>query len=218
MDWEYIFGDVKRMKFRVILTTLVMVPFLLVEAQAVTKSAEDVIREAITQVTKELIAEKEQLDEHPNRVYDIVKDLIIPHFDFPIISRLALGKTTWRQINEIQKEIFIKEFTILLVRTYARALQEYSDEEIIILATDSDPNSNRVEVKTEVSGNGSGRKTPINYRMHVSGGQWKVWDLVIDGISLVNSYRGEYKSIIRKNGFDGLLSKMMEKNARSSAE
>lgn len=204
------------MKFRVILTTLVILPFLLVETHAVTKSAEDVVRETIEQVTEKLVTEKAALELTPGRIYDLIEELVVPNFDFPIISRRVLGKTKWRQIDAMQREAFIHEFTILLVRTYARALQEYSDEEFTFLPTNSDPDSKLVEVKTEVSAKGSSRKTPINFVMYIRGGQWKVVDFAIDGISMVNALRGEYRAIIRRNGFDGLLAMMRERNAPSS--
>ena len=202
------------MKFRVLTTALFLFSLFFTSVQA-ESDAEQIVRQSIDQVTSKLIAEKDQIEAHPDRVYALIQDLVVPHFDFPIISRLVLGKTAWADASEQQKESFIREFTTLLVRTYAKALQAYSDQEIVILTTDSDPNSNRVEVRTEVKNSESGNQTPMNFRMHISGGQWKVYDLVVDGISLVNSYRGEYKSIIRKDGFDGLIARMQERNSSS---
>ena len=206
------------MKLRVILTALFLLVITAANVQAAAKSAEDVVRDAVKQTTQKLIAEKTLLATHPEQIYDLIENLVIPYFDFPIISRLVLGKATWVQASEMQKQQFLREFTTLLVRTYAKALQEYSNEEITILPSVNNPGSNLVEIKTEVSGKGSATKTPINYRMHISGEQWKVLDLVVDGISLVNSYKGEYGSIVRKDGLDVLIAKMKEKNASASAE
>lgn len=200
------------MKFRVILTALFVLP-LLINTVSADEKAEEVVRITVEQVTDKLVAEKTQLETNPDLIYGLIEDMVVPHFDFPIIARLVLGKTTWNDATEDQKETFIREFTTLLVRTYAKALQEYSDEEIAFLTTSSNPNSNLVEVRTEIKDKASGSRTPINYRMHISQGNWKVIDLVVDGISLVNSYRGEYRSIIRKNGFQGLIVKMQEKNS-----
>lgn len=206
------------MKSKYILTALFLIPLVLTNTYAATKSAEDVVRDAVKQVTAKLVAEKAELEVHPERINDLINDLVVPHFDFPIISRLVLGKTTWRQADEMQKREFMKEFTTLLVRTYAKALQAYSDQEIVVRPTENNPSSNLVLVKTEISSDGSSRNTPIDYRMHISGENWKVLDLVVDGISLVNSYRGEYSSIVRKDGLNGLIAKMKEKNANVSTD
>lgn len=206
------------MKHRVVLTALLLLPMLFTNTYAVTKSAEQVVRDAVEQTTAKLVEEQEQLKAHPERIYDLIQDLVVPHFDFPIISRLVLGKTTWGQASDAQKREFMHEFTTLLVRTYAKALQEYSDEDVVFLPAESSSNSRLIEIKTEVTGKDSAKKTPINYRMVLSGGEWKVLDLVVDGISLVNSYKGEYSSIVRKDGLDGLIARMKEKNATPTVE
>ena len=206
------------MKPRVIFSALILFSLSVTAAQAATISAEEVVRNAIDQVTTTLVAEKAMLQQHPDRVFDVIEDIVVPHFDFPIMSRLVLGKTTWRDATDLQKDEFTREFTMLLVKTYGKALQQYTDETISVLSTNTNPSSNLVEVKTEITGTGSGAATPISYRMHISGEEWKVLDLVVDGISLVNSYRGEYSSIVRKDGLDGLISRMKQKNSTVSSE
>ena len=206
------------MKHRVALTALFLLPVLFTSSYAATKGAEQVVRDAVEQTTARLVQEKEQLKMHPDRIYDLIQDLVVPHFNFPIISRLVLGKATWGQASDAQKQAFIHEFTTLLVKTYAKALQEYSEQDVVFLPAETNSNSRLVEIRTEVEGKGSGKKTPINYRMYYDGNEWKVLDLVVDGISLVNSYKGEYSSIVSKDGLDGLIVKMKEKNATPAVE
>jgi len=200
------------MKSRFIVMALFICALAAANVQAATKGAEEVVSDAVKQTTQKLVAEKARLDAHPEHIYDLIQSEIVPYFDFPIIARLVLGKATWAQATESQKEEFMKEFRTLMVRTYAKALQEYSDEEVTILPVNMNPGDNMVEVKTEVSSKGNAKKTPIYYRMHISGDEWKVLDLVVDGISLVNSYRGEYDSIVRKDGIENLIARMREKN------
>ncbi len=107
--------------------------------------------------------------------------------------------------------VLLPFWTSLLVRTYARALLEYSDQEINYIPVESNPSSNLVVVKTEVQSPGS-NAVPIDYRMHVSDGEWKVVDIAVDGISLVATYRGSFSSEIRKNGIDSLITKLTERN------
>jgi phospholipid transport system substrate-binding protein len=80
------------------------------------------------------------------------------------------------------------------------------------LPVEKNPDSNLVVIKTKISQSGS-TAVPIDYRMHVSGGEWKVVDLVVDGVSLVSTYRGSFASQIRKDGFDSLISKLTQRNA-----
>ncbi len=181
--------------------------------QAVTNSATDVVRSTASQVIDRIKSEKQQLSEHPERVYELVNELVIPHFDFNSMSKWVLGKN-WREASESERVDFTNQFKTLLVRTYAKALLEYSDQEITYLEELNSKKSNLVVVKTEVSQSGSGA-IPINYRMHVSDGDWKVIDVAVDGVSLVSTYRGEFASHIRKNGLGNLIAKLAERNSQS---
>lgn len=179
---------------------------------AATPSAEEVVRVTADKVIERLVAERAVLDEHPERIYSLINELVIPHFDFVSMSKWVLGKTNWSNANGSQQEQFVNEFRTLLVRTYAKALLEYSEQEIIYLPVDNDPSSNVVMVKTEIQQPGA-NKVPINYTMHISGGAWKVIDVVVDGISLVATYRGSFATEIKENGLDGLISKLAQRNS-----
>jgi phospholipid transport system substrate-binding protein len=181
-------------------------------ANAVTQEPEEVVKGTVGGVLERLDIEKEQLDAHPERVYDLIQELVIPHFDFPSMSKWVLGKTNWRSATSAQRDVFVEQFRTLLVRTYAKALLEYSQEEVQYNEVAKNPNSNLVTVKTEVQQPGGGASIPINYRMHISGGEWKVVDVAVDGISLIRSYRGSFASEIRENGLESLITKLTEKN------
>lgn len=185
--------------------------FLFTPAQATIESAEEVVKGTANKVIARLDAEREMLEAEPTRIYGLVDEVIIPHFDFISMSKWVLGKNSWRGASEAQREQFIGEFRTLLVRTYAKALLEYSSEKIEYLPSNSNPDSNLVEVKTRIKQGGS-KDVPIDYRLHVSGGEWKVVDIVVDGVSLVSTYRGSFASEIRKNGLDGLITKLSQRN------
>ena len=195
-------------RFPIILMMSLFIVSGLVRANA--QSAEDIVKSTADQVIKKIAENRAGLDAHPEQLYDLINDLVIPHFDFTSMSKWVLGNN-WRQASDEQREKFVNEFRTLLVRTYARALLEYSDQQINYLPVQSDPNSNLVVVKTEVQSTGS-PPVPIDYRMHVSNGGWKVVDVIVDGISLIATYRGSFASEIRKNGIDALISKLTERN------
>ena len=201
------------MKAGVVISALTLMINLAAAVSAATPGAEDVVRSTSGQVIERLAQEKQNLDAHPERLYELIQELVVPHFDFPIMSRWVLGKA-WNTIDAGSQEQFTVQFRTLLVRTYAKALMEYSDEKVEFLPMESDPNSNLVVIKTQVSGKGSANSTPINYRMHVSGGEWKVIDISVDGVSLIGTYRGSFAAEIRKSGIDSLIQKLTERNER----
>ncbi|MFQ5659609.1 MAG: phospholipid-binding protein MlaC [Gammaproteobacteria bacterium] len=200
------------MNLRVVTTPLLLISLVLTTAHAAMPGADEIVRTTADKVIERLNAEKQDLDAHPEHLYSLIQELIVPHFDTAIMSRWILGKD-WKKATREQRQEFSRQFTNLMVRTYAKALLEYSDEEIRYLPLEVNPNSNLVMVKTEVSSDG-GSVVPINYRMHVSGGDWKVIDVSVDGVSLVGTYRGSFASEIRKNGLDGLIQKLADRNQR----
>ena len=201
------------MKAGVVISALTLMINLAAAVSAATPGAEDVVRSTSNQVIERLAQEKQNLDAHPEMLYELIQELVVPHFDFPIMSRWVLGKA-WNTIDAGSQEQFTVQFRTLLVRTYAKALMEYSDEKVEFLPMESDPNSNLVVIKTQVTGKGSANPTPINYRMHVSGGEWKVIDISVDGVSLIGTYRGSFAAEIRKSGIDSLIQKLTERNER----
>ncbi len=184
---------------------------LLGPARVEALTAEAVVQETVDAVIARINVERETLKANPGSIYDLVNELIIPHFDFISMSKWILGKKVWKGATGQQREHFVEEFKILLIRTYAKALLEYSEETINYLPTERNPDSNLVVVKTRVDQRGA-KTLPIDYRMHLKGGAWKVVDVVIDGVSLVSTYRGSFASGIKRAGFDGLIDQLTERN------
>lgn len=203
------------MTLRVVIKSLCPALFFLtaVTAQAAAQEdAAEVVKTTSQQVLERLATEKGHLEENPGRIYELINELVLPHFDFTSMSRWVLGRESWKTASEEQRREFIGEFQTLLVRTYAKALLEYSDEEIKYYPAEGNPGSGLVVVKTEVQQPSGGGSIPIHYRMHQQNGQWKVVDVAVDGVSLVSTYRGSFASEIRKNGLDALIAKIGERN------
>ncbi len=202
------------MNYKVVVSRVLFLIFVLLApgVNAVTQEPDEVVKGTVSGVLDRLATEKEQLDAHPERIYDLIQELVIPHFDFPSMSKWVLGKTNWNGASSTQRDVFVEQFRTLLVRTYAKALLEYSHEEVQYRDVDKKANSNLVTVKTEVQQPGGGATIPIDYRMHISDGEWKVVDVAVDGISLVRSYRGSFASEIRENGLESLIAKLTDKN------
>ena len=172
----------------------------------------------LKQTSDEVIAvireKREQLKEDPTLVYDLVHEYILPHLDEVTIAKLALGKN-WRDASREQKVEFINEFRNLLIRTYGKSLSEFSDQEITYFPVNIKEGEQKVVVKSEVLQPG-GPSIPVSYRMRIKDDQWKVYDLSIDGVSLVTSYRGTFDQEVRKGGIDGLLKYLKDKNDKKA--
>jgi len=161
------------------------------------------------QVIKILQEDMELLKAEPDRVYKIVDDYILPHLDQVTMAKLALGKN-WKKATRQQKRDFVEAFRDLLVRTYSKSLVEFKDQQIRYFPVNLPPGATRTSVRAEVIQPG-GPSIPLSYRMRLKDNSWKVYDIKIDGISLVTSYRGTFTQEVRKSGIDGLLEYMRDK-------
>jgi phospholipid transport system substrate-binding protein len=135
---------------------------------------------------------------------------VLPHFDFRKMSSWVLGKN-WRKATEDQKNKFTDQFSRLLVRTYSKALHDNIDQKIEFLPIRGKPKDDEVIIRTEIPQK-SGFPIPIDYKMHLKNNQWKVYDVVIDAISLVANYRTSFTQEIKNTGIDQLIAKLADRN------
>ncbi len=164
------------------------------------------------EVIKILQQQHDQIESDSTLIYKIVDEHIVPHLDDVTMAKLALGKN-WRKADNAQKIEFVDQFRTLLIRTYGKSLQEFSDQTIKFYALKVDDGAKKVIVKSDVFQSG-GPKIPVSYRMRLKGNAWKVYDINIDGVSLVTSYRGTFAQEMRKGGMTGLPKMLHEKNSK----
>lgn len=132
------------------------------------------------------------------KITAFVNDVIYPHIDFDLVSSLVLGKM-WKEASPSEKDSFKKEFQILLIRTYSRAFVEFKDWSVRFLPINTEDDSKKVMVKTEILQPGL-QPIAVNYRMLNAKGEWKVYDIMIEGVSLVTNYRTSFKNEVEKTG------------------
>ena len=171
--------------------------------------AQTVVRETTEKVLGILREEGDSLKDNPKRVYEIIDQLILPHFDFREMSRWVLGPH-WRKASEEQRAEFARQFQALLVRTYSRALLEFRNQKVDFL-TPRERSEREVTIRAKVD-RGGGPAIPVTYEMHKTDDGWKAIDVAIDGVSLVLNYRSSFNQEIRRNGIDGLIQRLSEKN------
>lgn len=190
----------------ILLTSLV---FWQNAAFTATNDPQAMVRETAEKVLREVTTNKERLERDPSGIYSLVQESVLPHFDFRKMSQSAMGRF-WRQASEEQRARLTTEFKELLVRTYAVALLNYSGQTIEYLPSRIRDGDTEGVVLTRVQAGGP--PIPINYRLHVIEGAWKVYDVVIDGVSLVSNYRSTFASQIRRGGIDGLIDQLAARN------
>jgi phospholipid transport system substrate-binding protein len=185
-------------------------------ATAGVSAAEDLATALVRNTSERMLAALEsrraEIDRNPSLIYGLVEDIVLPHFDFDRITQSAVGRH-WRDASPAQREALVNGFRQVLVRTYARALLSYSGEDIRYLPLRPGRGSDSVTVSTEVRGRGA-PPIPIDYRLYLRGDAWKVYDVVVDNVSLVSNYRSSFTAQVRQGGIDGLIARLREMNAR----
>ncbi len=190
---------------------LYFVTLLPAGSAAATVPAQQLVMDTTAEMLSLIEAEREKIKARPVYIYELVEGVILPHFDFERMGRLVLGKH-WRKASKAQREQFIKEFSFLLVRTYATAMMDYSGQKVIYLPFREGKDKNEAIVRTEIDQKG-GLPIPIDYSLHLKGGEWKVYDVKIDAVSLVMNYRTTFSGEIRKlKGIEGLITKLQKRN------
>jgi len=135
-----------------------------------------------------------------------VTDIIKQRFDFRAMSQRTLA-TNWKKTSDTQKKQFVQLFSKLIESSYVGKLETYTDE--MVTYPGENIKGRKAVVETLIVTNSG--KIPVNYRVYKKGDQWLVYDVIIEGVSLISNYRSSYKEIMKREGFDGLISKMQTK-------
>ncbi len=171
--------------------------------ELVKRTAEDVL--TIVKADKDIQAGNQE------KLFALAQEKILPNFNFDKVSRLVLGKN-WTKATPDQKTGFQAEFKSLLIRTYATALSKYKNQSIEYAPLRMADGATTATVKTSIVQPG-GQPIAVNYTLEKqSDASWKVYDIVIEGVSLVTNYRGQFAQEIRQNGLDSLIKKLADKN------
>lgn len=181
------------------------------QALAATPTPLEVVQQTSSQVIERVKRDKEQLRADPMRLSALVDELVFPHFDFERMGRFVLGKN-WNGASEDQRSRFVQEFRGLLTRTYATALLEYSDRAINYLPATAEPDGRQATVRSEIEQPGA-QPVPLSYRMHLTDDGWKVYDVSVEGVSLISTYRSSFAQEVRQGGIQGLIDSLAARNA-----
>ncbi len=183
--------------------------FVLSAAHA--QEAPDVLIQQVTEEVLEIIRKDKDIQGgNTQKVIDLVDKKVLPHFNFQHMTALALGKE-WRKANSQQQQQLTQEFKTLLVRTYSNALTGYKNQKVVYKPFKMAVGETDVLVRTEVMQPGS-KPVQLDYSLEKLDGSWKVYDVVVAGISLVTNYRDQFAQEVRSGGIDGLVASISAKN------
>lgn len=173
--------------------------------------APDVLAKSVTdEVMAIILADKDIQSGNQRKVLDLVEAKVVPHFNFARMVQLAMGKN-WRQANAEQQKVLTNEFRTLLVRTYTAAFTSYKNQTVEYRPLRLAPDETDTVVKSLIK-QPSGQPIAIDYGMEKTDKGWKVYNVKIEGISLVENYRNTFNSEVQKNGVDGLIKALADKN------
>jgi phospholipid transport system substrate-binding protein len=202
------------MKRRYLLTSPLAVLILAATplALAADEAPDAWIKRLSTDVLDTIKADKTLQSGNLPKVITLVDSKIMPNVDFRRMTASAAGPA-WRKATPEQQKSLQEEFKILLVRTYAGALSQVSDQEVFLKPLRASPDDNEVVVRTEIRGRGD--PVQLDYRVQKTPGQgagWKIFDLNVMGVWLVETYRGQFAQEINAKGMDGLIATLAERN------
>ena len=186
------------------------------ESKAVDASGPSQLIESSAQILLAGIdARRAEFHKDPTGLYELVANTLLPHFDTPYAAQLVLGPH-WRTATPEQRKRFVDAFYKSLLYTYGDAMVDFTGDRLRVLPTKVAPTDERATVRTEIK-RSNGTKVGVNYSLRKVSGEWKAWDVVIDGISYVKSYREDYGSEVQQKGLDAVITRLEAKAQSAKA-
>jgi phospholipid transport system substrate-binding protein len=164
------------------------------------------IQTAADGMLKDLEANRDSYRKDPAKLNALVEKYLLPHFDTQYSARLVLGRH-WRDASEDQRKRFVDAFYQSLLKNYGSALVEFTSDRMKILPAQIDPKGDSATVRTEIK-RSNGQRIPVNYQLRKTPDGWKAWDVVIEGISYVKSFREDFGTEIDQKGLDAVIDRI----------
>lgn len=184
---------------------------VLLASPVVAQEAPDALVKRVTEEVLEIVRKDRDIQNgSTQKAVELVDQKVLPHFDFRHMTALAVGKD-WKKASPAQQQQLTAEFKTLLVRTYSNALTSYKNQKIVYKPFRMNAGDSEALVRTEVIQPGS-KPVPIDYNLEKADAGWKVFDVVVAGISLVTNYRDQFAQEVRNGGIDGLIAAIAGKN------
>ena len=197
------------MKYRYLLLWL-MTALLGAPLHASEPGPEALAKSVTDEVLAIVRADKDIQSGDRKKVLELVESKIVPHFNFTRMTQLAMGRN-WRQASAEQQKALVEQFRALLARTYTAAFTQYRNETVEYRPMRMKPGDTDVVVQSFINRPG-GQPVAVSYSMEKTGNGWKVYNVQIEGVSLIENYRSTFNAEVQKGGVDGLIRTLSERN------
>jgi phospholipid transport system substrate-binding protein len=178
------------------------------------RSPEQVIRDASDLAMEAIEGRRDELKADRDKLFEVIDEILLPRWDRQYTGQLVMGRY-WREATPEQREAFISGLYRKLLDSYAEGILQYDANQMRITGTRGVPADGRVMVDSQVRLE-DGTPVPISYRLRIHEGSWKVYDVVVEGISYVTNYRNQYASEFRSKGIDGVLRELQAESGGGS--
>jgi phospholipid transport system substrate-binding protein len=192
-------------------TLFALLLFFAVPALAQELGPEELVKQVTQDVMESIKSDKQLAAGDKQKALKLAEEKVLPHIDFREATRLAVGRA-WSQASKEQQEKLVTEFRRMLVRTYSNAISGYEGQTVKVLPVHMKPGDSDVTVKNQYIRPGA-KPVLLEYQMHKTGKGWQIYDIVVEGVSLVLTYRSEFDAVVKQGGIDGLIKRLAEKNA-----
>jgi phospholipid transport system substrate-binding protein len=192
------------------LKALALLLFVAVPVAAQELGPEELVKKITAEVMEAIKGDKQLAAGDRQKALKLAEEKILPHVDFEEATRLAVGRG-WAQANPEQKKKLVSEFRNMLVRTYSNAIQPYEGQQIKVMPVRMKPSDAEVTVHNQFMRSGA-KPVLLDYSMRKTDKGWKVYDIVVEGVSLVLTYRSEFDAVVKQEGIDGLIKRLAQKN------
>jgi phospholipid transport system substrate-binding protein len=189
---------------------------LMAPAQAADGNPRALIESAAQEMLKDLEANRAAYRKEPAKINALVDKVLLPHFDTDYAAQRVLGRH-WRDATPEQRKRFTRAFYQSLMKNYGTALLDFTADKLEVLPFRGDPKADRATVQTRVKRN-DGTRVDVNYTLRRTAAGWKAWDVTIEGISYVKSFRDDFGPAIDQKGLEALIVQMEGKGARPAAK
>ena len=180
-------------------------------AKAQEQSPEQLVQKLTDDILASVKSDKQLAAGDKQKALKLAEEKVLPYIDFEESTRLAVGRA-WAQATPEQKKRLVTEFRNMLVRTYSNAIEGYQGQTLKVLPSRGKQDAkDEATVRTQFVRAG-GKPLPIEFQMRKAGPQWKVYDITVEGVSLVLTYRSEFDAVVKQEGIDGLIKRLSEKN------
>jgi phospholipid transport system substrate-binding protein len=171
---------------------------------------EELVRKVTQDVLDAIRSDKQLAAGDKQKALKLAEEKVLPHIDFEEATRLSVGRA-WAQATPEQRKKLVEEFRRMLVRTYSNVISAYEGQTMKVLPVRMKPGDTEVTVHNQYIRAG-GTPLPVDYQMHKTDQGWKIYDITVEGVSLVLTYRSEFDAVVKQSGIDGLIKRLEEKN------